>query len=1290
MAGREALQGLRLEDGAALGSEASAGGAAAAGGFSFQAEVTAWLATLALANAAVPWGLESAVLYEVGAETSRAIDDVGARSSAGGEVLVQAKRGLQASTRSDSSLAKALRQVVEQYREGVPDGPSQPRAIDPARDRLVLAVDATSSEPVRLHLPRVMNRVRTQPDGAALDEAARNGPERQVLTVVLGHLRREWGAAFGCEPTGDELHGLSRVLVVAAFDLRPGGAELIGALARLEQVLQQPERAQAAWSTLLAHSQHIAATRSWSRREDLVVVLEAQGHDVGPRRSLVADIQRLTRLTDENLTMMALHASLPAPEGAIALPRLAEQELAGAAGSLVVTGPPGAGKTALLHHLVITLRQRGEDVVVLAADALPNRAGQARVELDLENDLEAVFAGWPSPAPATLVLDGLDALRGEDGSRWLRRLANSLSATRWRVVASMRLFDLHHSLGWQTVFAGEPTSAAPERRDPQLANIRHVVVDELTDDELAALPRESPRLAELLAQADPQLVELLRNPYNLSLAAELLATGQGLPSLVQLRSQLELLWLYWRRRVADAAQGPRRSQVLARLCEAMVARRRLRVDAAAVLDVVMVDTITALLHDGVLREAPRRLRASGGTPVLFAHHVLFDFAVAALLLADEDGGRLTRLVARLDADPGFVVLARPSLDLHLADIWHAEASRAAFWRLALELAAPGGHVLAAIAATATAVREVAEPSDLAPLAAAFSEAGQAAEAAHVLTAQVASALEVANERGRQHARAATPAYAWLAAKLAETLLAADDVPHAQTLIRLVWQLDSLMPLRPGDPGATERAAAIAALIELALADPASREGLARRTARFLVGAVSVDPTRHGDLLRRTLASEVLAAWGVTALQEYIDRIGPLGQAAPDLAADVSTALHGFEETREEPTALYESLILQLSSTRKDDLRHARSSFGERFPSLLAAATDTALDVLVAAVEAQPTGKAGEPHRYPIRLDANDGYVRPYSRPLEVLDDYRSAPRMVEALAIHLQQLTAQPQTDGHNDLGTGSEDEAALDRLLGQLVCRVHHDEVWAPILLSGAQAPASLGVRLLPLLDTSALLAHPFTRYAAGMLIRGVGPLLTTAEHAALEKRILGVWAFFDEHDPKQAGYAEHARDQLLGCLDPMRVQLPAVQARLAELAAQAGPPELLEPRRIETYSRHLNLADRLADKGISESDVPAPLRQALSSLYDDIRAATSDGDTQQAARERLLDGLQAVLAAVDGELPGGPLHEIVEELTLSAAEVAAADPRATPDSPAGKLVLRLLLQTATSPTSKGSGSQP
>ena len=942
----------------------------------------------------------------------------------------------------------------------------------------------------------------------------------------------------------------------------------------------------------------------------------------------------------------------------------------------MVTGLPGSGKTALLRELAVTLRERGEDVVLLTAEALPGRPGPARIELGLEHELAVALTGWTGSSPATLVLDGLDAMRGEEGSGWLRGLVNALESTRWRVVVSIRQFDLHHSPAWQRVLRGAPVSTTSYRRDARLAGVRHLLVGDLTDGELAALAPQSAQLAGLLHEASPRLRDLLRNPFNLSLAADLLTAGQSRASLARLRSQLELLQRYWQHRVTQGDTSRQRVRVLTTLTMAMIERRRLHVDTVAIFDAAEFGVVEALLHDGVLREAPHRLLASGGRRVLFAHHVLFDFAVAALLLGDQE--HPTRLVERLDADPSLAVFARPSLDLHLADVWQAEPGHAAFWQLAHQLSMPGGHTLAALAAAATAVQEITGPSDLAPLADTLAGQGQLTEAAHALVGWIASTLAAGDDRAKQQARAALPAYAWLAQRLAELLVSADDVAHAQTLVRLLWQLEDLAPLRRGDPGATERTAAVAALMHLALADTAARELLADRAARFLVGSVAVDPDRHGPVLQRTLAREVLDRWGVTALRRYLDDIAVLASVAPDLAAEVAESIQRLQETRDEATLLLGSGILPLTSTRRQDLQSTQAELAERLPELLAAAPDAAVRTLAAAVE-DPPGRpeSGGLHRYPIRFGTVTGYLQPYSRPLQLLGDHHSPLAMADTLAAHLRPLTEQPGTAGPTGQPGENPGQDAVNRLLRLLVARVHHGGVWARLLAGGATAPHSLGRRLQPLLETSTLLAHPATRHAAGLLIRALGPLLTEQEHAALEDRILAVDAFFDLNDPEQAEWAAYARDQLLGCLTPERIQTEQARARLTELAA-GGVPALEEPMRIEDAISEFNFADHLAAEGISDAEIPGLAGNALTNLYDDVRHAsdTTDDQRRQAARARLPREIEAILTLAADEPLTGQLGSVVDDLIVRAATMAS--PMVAPDSPAAQRLLDVLLRVA------------
>jgi hypothetical protein len=65
----------------------------------------------------------------------------------------------------------------------------------------------------------------------------------------------------------------------------------------------------------------------------------------------------------------------------------------------------------------------------------------------------------------------------------------------------------------------------------------------------------------------------------------------------------------------------------------------------------------------------------------FAHHVLFDYAVARLLFR----GTPERLLGRLSEDPELVIVVRPSLVLHFQYMWTVAPVREQFWRLVLQI-----------------------------------------------------------------------------------------------------------------------------------------------------------------------------------------------------------------------------------------------------------------------------------------------------------------------------------------------------------------------------------------------------------------------------------------------------------------------------------------------------------------------------------------------------------------------------------------------------------------------------
>jgi hypothetical protein len=65
----------------------------------------------------------------------------------------------------------------------------------------------------------------------------------------------------------------------------------------------------------------------------------------------------------------------------------------------------------------------------------------------------------------------------------------------------------------------------------------------------------------------------------------------------------------------------------------------------------------------------------------FAHHVLFDYAVARLLLR----GAHEALVKRLADDPELVIVIRPSLLLHFRYLWAIDPRHEQFWSLVFQV-----------------------------------------------------------------------------------------------------------------------------------------------------------------------------------------------------------------------------------------------------------------------------------------------------------------------------------------------------------------------------------------------------------------------------------------------------------------------------------------------------------------------------------------------------------------------------------------------------------------------------
>ena len=434
----------------------------------------------------------------------------------------------------------------------------------------MLKCGPTSSGPVKRDLSSVLRRFRTLRNDQPIEDAATNQEEQNAIPVFRNHARACWQDAFGTPPVALNLRHLLHLVRVEELDLESGGVDE-GATRELLRASGpvDPANDEVVWRSLIAISAELCARKSGADRSTLQNGLASANLAVLPAASHRVDIERLTAHSKTTLTLLGHLSELYLAKSQIKIVRESTIALQAAArtSSLVVVGQPGAGKSGALHDLVQVALLDSRDVVFLAVDHVEATSlGSLRQELGLEHDIHAILQNWTGSSPAFLVIDALDAARAEPAAQTLRdliRIASDLP--RWRVVVSIRKFDLRYGTEVRTLFRGEP----PTRfTDPEFSGVRHIEIPVLADEELTQIERHSAHLYGLILNAPKALREVL---FNVRIFAELLDSGVDPRELTAVRTQLELLDRYWAYRVVDSgAEGDAREATLRGVAEQML------------------------------------------------------------------------------------------------------------------------------------------------------------------------------------------------------------------------------------------------------------------------------------------------------------------------------------------------------------------------------------------------------------------------------------------------------------------------------------------------------------------------------------------------------------------------------------------------------------------------------------------------------------------------------------------------------------------------------------------------
>ena len=663
----------------------SGGGAATQGGVNYQNRVAAWICVHILTErSASPIGPTDVPTY-IRFESQEPIDDLLVGTAQSAHSFGQAKRTIGLLSTADSDLASVTDQFLRQYLSGHNASGARPwsRILDPTRDRLVLVTTSGSPSTVRIDLAAVLDRARGLTSGQPLSDVAVNQAQEQALTVFTAHLRTAWQAATQNVPTDADLLAILKLSYVVVLDAETNGVAEREALSLLEdRVLDDRQQAGAAWAILLQLAADLSQRRSGVDEAGLRAALERAGVRLkGPAR-YDKDISKLRNQARETVRYLRHNSRIPVGRSEVRVDRLATEAIrqASESGSLVVVGWPGSGKSGVLHDFAESAIDAGRDVIFMAVDQIgATSLGELRNELGLEHELIEILRNWPGERSGILVIDALDAARGDPASGAFLNLIRSIvtSRGRWHLVASIRKYDLRYSPEMRDLFRNNIALAIPQNlQDREFFLLRHVNIPLFTDEELDTVRGQAPALDSLLKIAPPALHDLLRVPFNLRLMAEVLESGIDVNELRPIRTQSELLTRYWAYRVAGTNGGDLRERVLRRVCTLMTEARRLRAERQHVVELGSAESLQELLSNQVLVEWQSSTDAMPQRQQLaFSHNILFDFATSQLFLPFESAD-LVRLLA---TDPDLTLMIRPSIVMRYQKLW--DTNRESFWVL---------------------------------------------------------------------------------------------------------------------------------------------------------------------------------------------------------------------------------------------------------------------------------------------------------------------------------------------------------------------------------------------------------------------------------------------------------------------------------------------------------------------------------------------------------------------------------------------------------------------------------
>jgi hypothetical protein len=1060
----------------------NAGGRATEAGMDFQAEVGTWLAAHLLARMPIGgrFGLSTTALpVSIQLETGDGLDDIRLEHDDSSRIDLQTKTSAGLAANPLSPLGKTISQLVRVMMDCRAAGVH----VDPSKACAVLAVAANA--PRTLDALELGCRAFDLGGSWGTTKAGRSAAEREALDLFAIHARSAWATHSAIPPTDDELVSMARLFRIVRFSMDEGEDNWREASRLLGTRLYGSEAAgDAPLRGLKSIVRSMIGNGAPANRAGLLRELRRLGHNDVGAADYTADLERLSAATEVELRRLVGHTRLPIA-GGILIARVSDGPLAAAAdtGSLIVAGEPGAGKTGALVTLAQARRAAREMVVFLSVDRFPGVAITANLqsELGLVHPLTDVLTAAPGSGRKLLIIDALDAARGGPAEGVFAQLIELLgaSAPEWTIIASIRTFDLRNGRRYREAMPG--TSPDPAYAVAGLDNVRHFQVPRLADDDLDSVGVADAHLGALLAAAPEKLRDLLRNVFNLSLAAQLLADGASPDSIRTVATQSDLIDAYEDRRLV----GTPSHRAAAAVVHSMVARRRLTVRKV----VVGHDQLDTVIQSGVLAES--------GDLVSFAHHVLFDHVAGRFFLEWDDPARL---IDQLGGDSSIALMLAPALRFAIERLWRQDGNgKAHVWGLVADIYAdPDVDPVLANVALRTAIERVEAKADVLGLVDLIAYRTKDDSLATMLS-RLARFVGLAVDTVGSIVPA--DALAWAVVADAAIRTGSRDLSDAtRFLINTLFEKGDLAePELLGVFNSASRA-----LLTLAWAADPPMQQTAISAIRFVSKSFAADPASSRTLLDRMLRDPHFSAHADKEAASLAEQIMPIARADADFAIEVYRVLYSRDITDDSTSFMggQPSRIMPLSSNRRQDYRHCRYLLGRQVTGLLDLSVLLGTRAIVEASlgdtdRATPLGKDREQVDVPGRALFDLLGRDPEYKAWDDTEDRNGTQDddVLSQLVAHLRSCSPEAFARTVDAAATGYAGPAVWTRMLGV-----------------GAERVSEVADVLWPFARNITILAHGDIVRDAVRFLATAYPLRSIPERAAFEAEALQPDLFTDE----------------------------------------------------------------------------------------------------------------------------------------------------------------------------------